>query len=114
MIVGFEICEPKNIVYSDLSHTEIDIEKYNPNIIKNRVDFLYRFFNAVELATNFCFRLHLTEEKILSHREAHAIGIASNHADVEHWFNIFEVSMDDFRQEVKKRLNRKINPSTGG
>lgn len=41
---------------------------------------------------------------ILDHREGHALGIASNHADVGHWFPRHGKTMDDFRAAVKEAL----------
>lgn len=112
--IGFEICEPKNIAYADKAHTKIDTEKYNPNNPAIRADFLKRYKNAVELATYFCRETGLGADKILSHKEACAKGIASNHADVEHWFPLFGKSMDGFRADVKKELAKKPNPNCGG
>lgn len=112
--VGFEICEPKFIVYADSAHTKIDTEAYDPDDADVRYDFDKRYQNAVELATYFCRETGLTENNMLSHREACAKGIASNHADVEHWFPLFGKTMDDFRSDVKKKLSQKKNPNTGG
>ena len=41
---------------------------------------------------------------VLDHSEGHALGIASNHADVGHWFPRHGKSMDDFRAAVKIAL----------
>lgn len=38
------------------------------------------------------------------------MGIASNHADVMHWFPKFGKSMDIFRTEIKKLLNASTIP----
>ena len=105
--VGFEICEPKNIVYLDKAHTKIDREKYDPMDFGVYMDFYDRYDNAVELAAHFCRKLRLTPDRILSHREACKRGIASNHADVEHWFSLFNLTMDDFRAAVQKLLEPK-------
>lgn len=112
--IGFEICEPPNMAYVDPSHTKIDTAKYNPKDASNIADFNKRYKNAVELAVDFCRQTGLGADKILSHREACAKGIASNHADVEHWFPLFGKTMDDFRADVKAELAKKPNPNTGG
>ena len=39
------------------------------------------------------------------------MGIASNHADVMHWFPKFERSMDTLRTAVKEKLNEKEEPA---
>lgn len=112
--IGFEICEPKNIAYVDKAHTKVDTAKYNPKDAANIADFNKRYKNAVELATDFCRKTGLTADKLLSHREACAKGIASNHGDVEHWFPLFNKTMNDFRADVKTELAKKPNPNTGG
>lgn len=39
-------------------------------------------------------------DDIVSHKEAHALGYASNHGDPEHWLSRFGYTMDDFRKWV--------------
>lgn len=41
---------------------------------------------------------------IISHKEAHALGYASNHGDPEHWLELHDYSMDMFRDMVRKYL----------
>ena len=36
----------------------------------------------------------------IDHSEGHKLGIASNHADVAHWFRLHGKSMDAFRADV--------------
>ena len=110
--IGFEVCEPKNIAYADAAHTRIDTIKYDPKDEANIKDFNKRYNNAVEIAVEFCRQTGLGYDKILSHKEACAKGIASNHADVEHWFPLFGKTMDNFRADVKKELAKTSN--TGG
>ena len=112
--IGFEICEPSNMAYIDKAHTKVDTTKYNPKDASNIADFNKRYKNAIEIAVDFCRQTGLGADKILSHREACAKGIASNHADVEHWFPLFGKTMDDFRADVKAELAKKPNPNTGG
>jgi len=59
---------------------------------------------AVELCVYLCQQFDLTEKDIICHSEGHARGIASNHADVMHWFTKFGKNMDTFRAEVKAEL----------
>ena len=106
--VGFEICEPKNIAYIDAAHTKVDVVAYNPKDPKIIADFNKRYKHAVELAVKFCKELGFGADKLLSHREACAKGIASNHADVEHWFKLFGKDMDDFRADVAKKLRFRV------
>jgi len=81
--IGFEICE------DDLTD-------------KAYFDQVYR--EAVELCAYLCQLYSLTEQDIICHSEGHAMGIASNHADVMHWFPKFGKSMDTFREDVRKQL----------
>lgn len=45
---------------------------------------------------------------ILCHSEGYAKGIASNHADVMHWFPAHGKTMDNFRSDVAAALNSKL------
>ena len=84
--IGFEICE------DDLT---------------DRVYFEKVYREAVELCVYLCQQFDLTEKDIICHSEGHARGIASNHADVMHWFPKFGKSMDTFRADVKAELEPK-------
>lgn len=58
---------------------------------------------AVELTAYLCRRFNLNplaDGVVLCHSEGYARGIASNHADVMHWWGRYGVSMDDFRAAV--------------
>ena len=51
------------------------------------------------------FRLDpLADGVVLCHSEGYARGIASNHADVLHWWRKFGVSMDNFRRDVAEKM----------
>lgn len=60
---------------------------------------------AVELCAHLCKLYGLTEKDIICHSEGYKKGVASNHADVMHWFPKHGKSMDTFRADVKKLLN---------
>lgn len=60
---------------------------------------------ATELCAYLCKLYNLTEKYIVCHREGAALGIASYHADVLHWFPKFGKNMDDFRADVKALLD---------
>lgn len=62
------------------------------------------YLEAVELCVHLCKLYDLTEKNIICHSEGYKLGIASNHADVMHWFPKHGKSMDTFRAEVKKAL----------
>lgn len=81
--IGFEICE------DDLTNAS-----YFNSVYKE----------AVDLCVYLCKLYDLTEENIICHSEGYKQGIASNHADVMHWFPKHGKSMDSFRLEVAKLL----------
>lgn len=82
--VGFEICEDG---LTDASY------------------FKKVYAEAVELCVYLCKMFNLTEKDIICHSEGYKQGIASNHADVMHWFPKHGKSMDTFRADVKAKLN---------
>ena len=60
---------------------------------------------AVELTADLCKQYGLDPEVdgvVICHSEGHAREIASNHADVMHWFPIHGKSMDTFRADVTR------------
>ena len=62
---------------------------------------------AVELTAHLCQLYHLDPQAdgvVLCHSEGYARGIASNHADVMHWWRKFGVSMDNFRRDVAEKM----------
>ena len=62
---------------------------------------------AVELTAYLCRQFDLdplADGVVICHSEGHARGIASNHADVMHWFPRFGKTMDDFRADVSKKM----------
>lgn len=68
---------------------------------------------AMELTAELCrkFRLDpLTPGVVVDHAEGAALGIASNHADVDHWWSRFGTSMDDFRAGVAQLLQEESRP----
>ena len=62
---------------------------------------------AVELTAYLCRAYNLDPSKpgvVLCHAEGYRLGIASNHADVLHWFPKQGKSMDDFRADVAREM----------
>lgn len=58
---------------------------------------------AVELTAMLCRQYGLgplADGVVICHQEGYRRGVASNHADVLHWFPKFGRSMDDFRADV--------------
>lgn len=71
-------------------------------------DYFHRVYQeAVELTAHLC-RLYgldpLADGAVICHSEGYRRGIASAHADVEHWFPKFGRTMDDFRADVAGEL----------
>lgn len=62
---------------------------------------------AVDLCVMLCKEYKLDEKDIICHCEGYKKGVASNHADVMHWFPKHGKSMDTLRADVKKKLNAK-------
>ena len=81
--IGFEICEDnlKSVDYFNAVYKE-----------------------ACELSAHLCkmFNLDpLADGVIICHSEGHALGIATNHVDVMHWFSRYGKTMNDVRKDVK-------------
>ncbi len=86
--LGIEMCEPK--------------EWQTDKIYFDKV-----YANTMDVSVYLCELFALTEKNILSHAEGYKLGIASNHADVGHWFPLFDTDMDDFREDVRAALSAK-------
>ena len=64
---------------------------------------------VVELTAHLCreFNLNpLADGVILCHAEGHAQGVASNHADVLHWFPRHGKTMEDFREDAAQTMKQ--------
>ena len=86
--IGFEICEDN---------------------LTNSAYFSGVYREAVELCAYLCklYKLDPMEDGvIICHSEGYSRGIASNHADVMHWFSRYGVTMDQFRRAVYVELTK--------
>ena len=110
--IGVEMCEPGCITYtggatfkcSDIATAKAVAER--------------TYKAAVELFAMLCqkFGLNPLEDGvIISHREGHSRGIASNHGDPEHlWSQLgMGYTMDTFRKAVKEQMSGKVEIKTG-
>lgn len=95
--ISFEICEPPGFKY-----VNNQMSGYDP--AAQEAYFRAAWKNAVELCALLCSQLGLNESHILCHSEGYKTGIASNHADVMHWFPKHGESMDTFRAAVGAAL----------
>ena len=98
--IAIELCEPGGFTYQNGAMVGYNVVKQTPY-------FQGIWSNAVALCVSLCREFNLTERNILCHSEGHALGIASNHADVMQWFPRHGKDMDDFRTAVKEALKNK-------
>lgn len=98
--IGFELCEPSGFSYS----TGANMVGYD--VAEQEAYFRKTWQNAIELCVMLCQKFGLSERDIICHSEGHKRGIASNHADVLHWFPKHGENMDTFRTAVKAELNK--------
>lgn len=89
--IGVEICE------DDLKDPKYFAEVYR---------------EAVELFAFLCKKFGLTEKDVITHSEGYKKGIASNHADVMHWFPKHGKDMNDFRADIRLQLLGKSSAAT--
>jgi N-acetylmuramoyl-L-alanine amidase len=92
--VAFEICEPAGFRYAGGA----TMVGYDPAAHQTYFEAVWQ--NAVDLCAFLCQRFGFDETAIICHSEGHAQGIASNHADVMHWFPKHGQNMDTFRAAV--------------
>ena len=102
--LGLEVdgsCGPATL--AALADREGSYLAYDPMETKDY--FAAAWGRAVTLTAHLCETYGLDPmTAVLDHSEGHALGIASNHADVGHWFPRHGKSMDDFRAAVKTAL----------
>ena len=75
--------------------------------LTDRAYFHATYQAAVELTAYLCKRFSLdplADGVVLCHSEGYKRGIASNHADVMHWWGRYGVSMDNFRRDVAEKM----------
>lgn len=109
--IGIEMCEPACIKYTGgASFTCSDTA--TARAVATRT-----YEAAVELFAMLCKEYSLNPlTAIISHKEGHAKGIASNHGDPEHlWKGLgMSYTMDTFRQAVKAEMTGKATPAPSG
>lgn len=102
-LISIEMTEPASIKYTGGANW---IETGNGANTKAHV--LATYANAVEFFAFICDKYGFNSEDsnvLMSHHEGNAKGIASNHGDVEHIWNKFGLSMNQFRKDVKKAMS---------
>lgn len=102
--IGVEMCEPACIKYTSGANFMCSDLPAAKAAAKRTYE------AAVELFAMLCEKYSLDPMKdICSHKEGHAKGIASNHADPEHlWTQLgLSYTMDTFRKAVKAKIEEK-------
>lgn len=100
--IGVEMTEPSTITYT----VGASFRDNNPAATKQFITGTYK--TAVELFAYLCkmYNLNPTADGvIISHSEGYKRGIASGHADVEHIWSKYGLSMDQFRRDVKATMS---------
>ena len=102
--LGLEVdgsCGPATL--AALASREGSFLAYDPAEVQDYFEAVWA--RAVALTAHLCETYGLDPmTDVLDHSEGHALGIASNHADVGHWFPRHGKSMDDFRAAVRDAL----------
>ena len=101
--LSLEMTEPATIKYVGGASW---IETGDGSNTKRHV--LATYANAVQLFAQWCTEFNLdplADGVIISHHEGNVRDVASNHGDVEHIWNKFGLTMNQFRQDVKKAMS---------
>ena len=113
--IGVEMCEPACIRYTSGSNFTCS------DLAAARAVAKRTYEAAVELFAYLCKQYNLNpapDGVIISHREGHSRGIASNHGDPEHlWKGLgLGYTMDGFRKDVKAAMGGAgtTEPENGG
>ena len=113
--IGVEMCEPACIRYTSGSNFTCS------DLAAARAVAKRTYEAAVELFAYLCKQYNLNpaaDGVIISHREGHSRGIASNHGDPEHlWKGLgLGYTMDGFRKDVKAAMGGAgtAEPENGG
>lgn len=110
--IGVEMCEPACIEYTSGSNFTCS-DKTTARTVAKRT-----YESAVELFAYLCQKYSLNptaDGVIISHKEGHSRGIASNHGDPEHLWNGLGMgyTMDTFRAAVKAKMAGNNTTTTG-
>ena len=117
---AWHCCDPGNSIYIGVETTEPATIVYNKNgtitdkdpvASKKHIDAVYA--NTVQLFAYLCKQYGfnpLDKGRVISHAEGAKMGIASNHADVDHLWPRYGYTMDRFRNDIAKALGTSPTP----
>lgn len=83
------------------------------NVKENQAYFEDVYRKAVFTCVYVLNRLYVKnvdKTSVISHAEGYKLGVASNHADVGHWWIKHNKTMDDFRADVKNYISTNVLP----
>lgn len=104
--ISFEICEPAGHTYDGGTMVGYDVAK-------NAAYFEAVYGHAADLTATLCETYGLDPlGDVVCHSEGFRLDIASNHADVMHWFPKHGKSMDTFRADVAARMHKEEDAMT--
>ena len=92
----------------DANNTHLSFEICEDNL-RDRAYWEKTYRLARELTAELCRKFGLdplAPGVLVDHAEGAALGIASNHGDVDHWWSRYGVTMDDFRADVARMLEQ--------
>ena len=107
--ISFEMCESKHfdwyVPYACKSKNQKESDAFTKKVYKNAVE--YTAMKCIEFGWNPLGKNKLGYPYILSHKEAHALGMASGHSDPDSvWQKTsMKYTMDGFRKDVKKKVD---------
>lgn len=107
--LGIEMTEPDCIWYDEKNGYKLHIR----NTSKALEHVVKTYALAVELFAKLCMQYGwdpMEDGVIMSHKEAHARGLGSNHGDPEHLWNALGTgyTMDTFRAAVAKKMKEEV------
>ena len=92
----------------DANNTHLSFEICEDNL-RDRAYWEKTYRLARDLTAELCRKFGLdplAPGVLVDHAEGASLGIASNHADVDHWWSRYGVTMDDFRADVARLLEQ--------
>lgn len=98
--ISMELLEPSGHRYPKNSGAMI-----NYDVAKNTEYFNKIYQQTVDLCAFLCREYNLPASSVITHAEGFKIGIATNHADVMHWFPKHGKSMNTLRADIDAQLH---------